>query len=122
MSWRRKIYEVIEVADKDDSDSLIYDRFMLVCIAASIVPLCFKETNALFIRLDRVTVAVFIADYLLRWWTADLKYEKSGRTARALHWPFRRLTLIRAEYKRSTHKRAPFLIGFDRDHYCFPAR
>ena len=33
MSLRRKIYEVIEVADKDDRDSLIYDRFMLVCIA-----------------------------------------------------------------------------------------
>ena len=73
MSLRRKIYEVIEVADKDDRDSLIYDRFMLVCIAASIVPLCFKETNALFIWLDRATVTVFIVDYLLRWWTADLK-------------------------------------------------
>ena len=77
MSLRRKIYEVIEVADKDDRDSLIYDRFMLVCIAASIVPLCFKETNSLFVWLDRATVTVFIVDYLLRWWTADLKYEKS---------------------------------------------
>ena len=65
MSLRRKIYEVIEVADKDDRDSLIYDRFMLVCIAASIVPLCFKETNALFIWLDRATVTVFIVDYLV---------------------------------------------------------
>ena len=54
MSLRRKIYEVIEVADKDDRDSLIYDRFMLVCIAASIVPLCFKETNSLFIWLGRI--------------------------------------------------------------------
>ena len=36
MSLRRKIYEVIEVADKDDRDSLIYDRFMLVCIAAAV--------------------------------------------------------------------------------------
>ena len=27
---------------------------MLVCIAASIVPLCFKEMNALFIWLDRI--------------------------------------------------------------------
>lgn len=79
MSLRRKIYEVIEVADKDDRDSLIYDRFMLVCIAASIVPLCFKETNALFIWLDRATVTVFIVDYLLRWWTADLKYEKERK-------------------------------------------
>ena len=54
MSLRRKIYEVIEVAGKDDRDSLIYDRFMLVCIAASIVPLCVKETNSLFIWLDRI--------------------------------------------------------------------
>ena len=87
MSLRRKIYEVIEAADKDDRDSLIYDRFMLVCIAASIVPLCFKETNALFIWLDRATVTVFIVDYLLRWWTADLKYEKSGKWA-FLRYPF----------------------------------
>ena len=87
MSLRRKIYEVIEVADKDDRDSLIYDRFMLVCIAASIVPLCFKETNALFIWLDRATVTVFIVDYLLRWWTADLKYEKNGKWA-FLRYPF----------------------------------
>ena len=87
MSLRRKIYEVIEVADKDDRDSLIYDRFMLVCIAASIVPLCFKETNSLFVWLDRATVTVFIVDYLLRWWTADLKYEKSGKWA-FLRYPF----------------------------------
>lgn len=40
MSLRRKIYEVIEVADKDDRDSLIYDRFMLVCIAAVCVLAC----------------------------------------------------------------------------------
>ena len=60
---------------------------MLVCIAASIVPLCFKETNSLFIWLDRATVTVFIVDYLLRWWKADLKYEKSGKWA-FLRYPF----------------------------------
>ena len=45
------------------------------------------ETNALFIWLDRATVTVFIVDYLLRWWTADLKYEKSGKWA-FLRYPF----------------------------------
>ena len=38
MSLRRKIYEVIEVADKDDRDSLIYDRFMPVGIAIVALP------------------------------------------------------------------------------------
>lgn len=84
---RRRIYEVIEVADKGDRESLIYDRFMLVCIAASILPLCFKETNGWFYRMDRVTVAVFIVDYLLRWGTADYKYEKLGKWA-FLRYPF----------------------------------
>ena len=31
---------------------------MLICIAASIFPSCFKQTNAFFQRLDRITVAV----------------------------------------------------------------
>ncbi len=87
MSLRRKIYEVIEVAGKGDRDSLIYDRFMLVCIAASILPLCFKETNAVFLWMDRITVSIFIVDYLLRWGTADYKYEKLGKWA-FLRYPF----------------------------------
>lgn len=66
---------------------MIYDRFMLVCIAASILPLCFKETNALFRWLDRITVAVFIVDYLLRWATADYKF--GGNPVKAyLRYPF----------------------------------
>ena len=60
---------------------------MLVCIAASILPLCFKETNAVFLWMDRITVSIFIVDYLLRWGTADLKYEKSGKWA-FLRYPF----------------------------------
>ena len=66
---------------------MIYDRFMLVCIAASILPLCFKETNALFRWLDRITVAVFIVDHLLRWATADYKF--GGNPVKAyLRYPF----------------------------------
>lgn len=38
MSLRRKIYEAIEAADKDDRDSLICDRVMLVGIAAAAQP------------------------------------------------------------------------------------
>lgn len=38
---------------------------MLICIAASIFPSCFKQTNAFFQQPDRITVAVFIVDDLL---------------------------------------------------------
>ena len=60
---------------------------MLVCIAASILPLCFKETNAVFLWMDRITVSIFIVDYLLRWGTADYKYEKLGKWV-FLRYPF----------------------------------
>lgn len=73
---REKIYQIFE---GDKKISLFYDRFMLICIVFSIIPLCFKETNQLFQWIDRITVAVFIVDYLLRWVTADMKYlEKKG--------------------------------------------
>ena len=61
---REKIYKMLE---SDKKTSLFYDRFMLVCIVFSIIPLCFKETNPPFQWIDRITVTVFIVDYLLRW-------------------------------------------------------
>lgn len=73
---REKLYQIFE---GDKKISLFYDRFMLVCIVCSIIPLCFKETNSLFQWIDKITVAVFIVDYLLRWVTADMKsLEKKG--------------------------------------------
>lgn len=76
---RRKIYDIIEIADNDNIASQIYDRFMLVCIIVSIIPLCFKQTNVLFYWIERISVTVFIVDYILRWATADYKYGSSKK-------------------------------------------
>ena len=81
---REKIYEMLE---SDKKSNLFYDRFMLVCIAFSIIPLCFKETNPLFQWIDRITVTAFIVDYLLRWATADMKYRGKKGIA-FLKYPF----------------------------------
>jgi len=70
---RRRIYDMIEKAEVNDRLSAWYDRFMIVCIFLSLVPLCFKETNTMLKVLDYATVTVFILDYGLRWWTADFK-------------------------------------------------
>lgn len=74
---RKRIYEIIEVAKPGDRSSRIYDCFMLACIVCSIVPLCFKTTNAAFLWADKITVGIYIADYALRWITADYKYPNS---------------------------------------------
>lgn len=81
---RKKIYQMLE------SDTLLgicYDRFMLVCIVASIVPLCFKEAFPIFLWLDRITVTIFIVDYLFRWITADMKGNEKKKVA-FLKYPF----------------------------------
>lgn len=74
---RKKIYEIIEPA-KNNLLSSIYDVFMMAVIVVSLVPLAFKETNAAFTVIEYATVGIFVLDYLLRLWTADLKLKKSS--------------------------------------------
>ena len=71
---RKRIFEIIEVAELNDRASRYYDLFMIVVIVLSMVPLVFKQTTPLLTGLDRATVAVFMVDYLLRWSTADYKF------------------------------------------------
>ena len=73
---RRKLYQIIEPA-KDNLASKIYDFIMMIIIIASVVPLAFKESNLTLTIIDHITVIIFIIDYLLRLFTADLKLQKS---------------------------------------------
>ena len=75
---RRKIYEIIEQSHDGNKLSLAYDIFMLLAIAVSIVPLMFIEETQTFRVIEQVTVAIFIIDYLLRWFTADYRLQKKG--------------------------------------------
>ena len=71
---RKRIFEVIEVDRGDDRISALYDGFMMVVIFLSLLPLVFKETTPFLQGIDRAAVVSFIADYLLRWVTADFKF------------------------------------------------
>ena len=90
---RRRIYQIIEKGSADDKLSIFYDRFMLLCITASIIPLCFKETNPAFWWMDKITVFVFIVDYILRWATADFKM-LGKRKVSFLKYPFTPFAII----------------------------
>lgn len=73
---RRRIFEIIEVAAEGDRASAAYDWGMIVVIVVSLLPLAFKEQTPALAVLDKVSVAVFILDYVLRLMTADLKLRK----------------------------------------------
>lgn len=70
---RKQIYRMIETANGSDKISAFYDYTMMAVIIASLIPLAFKSTNPLLTVIDRLSVSIFIIDYLLRWITADLK-------------------------------------------------
>lgn len=74
---RKRIYEIIEVSQPDDTIGKCYDIFMLVTIFVSIIPLAFKEQIQLFFFIDKITVIIYIIDYLLRFITADFKFHSS---------------------------------------------
>ncbi len=76
---KKQILYLVESPDGDNDENSTfdwYDLLMMVAIIASIVPLAFKSTNTVFEIIDKVTVIIFIVDYLLRWIVADLKLGK----------------------------------------------
>lgn len=90
---RKRLYEIIEVADEKDRLSHVYDLFMMLCIIVSLIPLCTKSTAAWTMMVDEITVTVFIIDYVLRFATADFKYPSKGRRAFLLY-PFGGMAII----------------------------
>ena len=73
---RKRVYTIIEVSNGDDVLSKIYDYLMMIVIILSLVPLAFKETNTTFNLIDKISAMIFIIDYILRWYTADFKYNE----------------------------------------------
>lgn len=89
---RKKIYQVVEVAENNDKLSSIYDVFMMITIVISLVPLMTKSQNTFLSVIDIVTVFIFIVDYLMRLLTADYKLNK--RSASFLLYPFTPMAIL----------------------------
>lgn len=93
VDMREKIFKVIEASDGNDLWSSLYDYFTMCIIVLSLVPLAFKESYRAFEIIDYVCVAIFIVDYLLRWVTADYKFEKRSVIS-FLRYPFSFMALV----------------------------
>lgn len=89
---RKRVFGIIELSRDGDRLSGLYDAFMMAVILLSMVPLSFKESNGGFVLIERAAAAIFILDYLLRLWTADLKLGKGWRSF--LLYPFTPMALV----------------------------
>ena len=93
MSWRNKIYDTIETGS-DSVISKIYDWAILFFIVISIIPLAFREQNIWFEWFDKVSVSIFIIDYLLRWMTADYRMPERPKWVAFLTYPFTAFAIV----------------------------
>ena len=62
-------------------------------IISSIIPLCFTDQNSILIIIDKITVFIFILDYISRFATADYSSDK-GSVASFIFYPFRPMAII----------------------------
>ncbi len=90
---RKRIFEIIEVSEESDRLSALYDSSMLLCIFLSLIPLVYKESTPFLNALDKICVIVFIADYLLRWSTADYKFASASPLS-FVRYPFSFMALV----------------------------
>ena len=93
MNWRSRIYDTIETG-RDSVISKIYDWAMLFFIVISIIPLAFREQNIWFEWFDKVSVSIFIIDYLLRWMTADYRMPERPKWVAFLTYPFTAFAIV----------------------------
>lgn len=93
MLSREEIYKLIEPSHKDTLASRAYNVVMLVAIIIGIVPLMFRTYYKLFWWFDLISGLLFIADYILRWYTADYLSDRKKPWAFIIH-PFTPMAII----------------------------
>ena len=91
---RKRLFAIIEKDRAHSMVSSIYDYFMLLMIIISIIPLAFSVQTPLMVWMDRVSVTIFIIDYILRWITADLRTPKQHRIWAFIMYPFTLIAIV----------------------------
>ena len=81
IDMRKKLFNLIEIGSDEQNNTFdYYDWFMMAVILLSIIPLAFHKQYPAFEIIDKVTVSIFIIDYVLRVFTADLKLKKGVKS------------------------------------------
>ncbi|BDM81983.1 ion transporter [Acaryochloris marina] len=89
-TWRRRVFEILEVADAGDRASQIFDISLLVLILANLVVITLETVEGLttqyrtyFEVCETVSITIFTIEYLLRIWSCtaapDFQHPVLGR-------------------------------------------
>jgi len=86
VKFRKRIFEIIEVAKPGDYVSLVYDMIVITSVIVSLIPLAFsqkylqanEQVKRLFNYIEMVVTVIFIIDYIFRIMTADYKFNNKS--------------------------------------------
>ena len=87
---RKRIFEVIQIGNREDFPSRAFDIFIVTVIVLNIAVLIldtFDQLSAydgVFRTVEIVTILIFCVEYALRIWTADLLYPEEKKKSRAV--------------------------------------
>lgn len=91
---RKRLFDIIQIGNKSDTPSTIFDYFISLMIITSIVTtvlMTFDELqpyqNVLF-TIDLITIICFIIEYILRLLTADFLYPEKKKPQAVLSFVF----------------------------------
>ncbi len=82
---RKRIFQIIQIGQRGDFASRFFDYFILTVILLNITALFLETFNLpvaamIIVRVvEWVTVLIFLVEYILRIWTADLLYPKVSK-------------------------------------------
>ncbi|MCR5420924.1 MAG: ion transporter [Lachnospiraceae bacterium] len=85
--YRKRIFNIIEIGNKDDKPSALFDRFIVVVIFINLavtLAQTFEQLSKYSVVLNTIeliTIVIFLIEYILRLYTADYLYpnEKKGK-------------------------------------------
>ena len=85
-NFKQKVFNVIQIGDKSNHISRLFDIFITVTILSNIV-VTFLQTfdelhylNTFFNAVEYITLTIFCGEYILRIWTADYLYPDKTKT------------------------------------------
>ena len=90
---RAYIYSIVKKAAPGETLSKFYDFFISIIAIVSIMPLLFKESNAVLEEIDLITVYILFLDYILRWMTHDFVSKHKSPWAFAIY-PFTPFAIV----------------------------
>ena len=90
---RKQLYETIFCHKRNGVIAAIYDGFMIIAVLLSLSTLVFNH-NPYYPYIDKITAAIFVFDYILRFLTADYKYKKLGKIKAFITYPVHPLSVL----------------------------